>query len=90
MKNKEKVHLGKIARLGCSLCNKLGLGETPCEVHHLREGVGMGQRNSHYLAIGLCPTHHRGPHGIHGDRKDFQLAGEDEMSLLAWTLEQTL
>lgn len=88
MKNADKRYMDRVARLGCALCNKLGHGETPAEIHHLREGQGMAQRASNFLVIGLCPTHHRGSEGIHGDRSTFKLAGEDELSLLAWTIEQ--
>lgn len=88
MKNADKDYMGRVAQLGCSLCAHLGFGDTPPEIHHLREGQGMAQRASNYLVIPLCPEHHRGAHGIHGDRKSFKLAGVDEMHLLAWTIEQ--
>lgn len=88
MKNADKRYMDRVARLGCALCNKLGYGETPAEIHHLREGQGMSQRASNFLVVPLCSNHHRGSQGIHGDRTAFKLAGEDEMSLLAWVLEQ--
>lgn len=80
--------MGRVAALGCALCNKLGYGPTPAQVHHIREGQGMSQRASNFLTIPLCPDHHTGPQGWHGDRRAFKLAGEDEVSLLAWTLEE--
>lgn len=83
-----KRHLGRVAALGCALCRRIGLGATDAEVHHIREGQGMSQRASHYLAIGLCPPHHRGPHGIHGDRADFKNARVGELDLLADTIEE--
>lgn len=87
MKNADKSHLSRVASLGCGLCRRIGYGETPAEIHHPREGQGMAQRASNWLAIGLCPEHHRGPHGIHGDRQAFKDARVDEMDLLADTLE---
>lgn len=87
MKNSDKSHLSRVASLGCGLCRRIGYGETPAEIHHPREGQGMAQRASNWLAIGLCPEHHRGPHGIHGDRQAFKDARVDEMDLLADTLE---
>lgn len=66
MTREEKAHLSAVASLGCILCRRLGYGETPCEIHHLRAGVGKGQRSSHFEAVGLCPAHHRGNLGIHG------------------------
>lgn len=87
MNNADKNHLSRVASLGCGLCRRIGYGETPAEIHHPREGQGMAQRASNWLAIGLCPEHHRGPHGIHGDRQAFKDARVDEMDLLADTLE---
>lgn len=60
----EKAHLSIVAEMGCRLCRLLGYGPTPCEIHHLRSGQGMGQRSK--LVIGLCPEHHRGKTGFHG------------------------
>jgi len=82
-----KKYMSRVAELGCSLCQVIGYGPTPAEVHHLREGVGMAQRNSDFLAIPLCPEHHRGASGVHGDRSALKNARQDEMSLLAWTIE---
>jgi hypothetical protein len=51
--------LDSIACLGCIICG------APAEIHHLREGMGMGQRAPDERAIPLCPTHHRtGGHGV--------------------------
>jgi hypothetical protein len=55
----ERKHLQDVASLGCVIC------KSPCQVHHLRTGMGMGQRNSHYMTIGLCHYHHMGAEGIH-------------------------
>jgi hypothetical protein len=82
-----KKYMSRVAELGCSLCQVIGYGPTPAEVHHLREGVGMAQRNSDVLTIPLCPEHHRGASGLHGDRSALKNARQDEMSLLAWTIE---
>jgi hypothetical protein len=82
-----KKYMSRVAELGCSLCQVIGYGPTPAEVHHLREGVGMAQRNSDFLTIPLCPEHHRGAGGVHGDRSALKNARQDEMSLLAWTIE---
>ena len=64
----EKKHYDKIAQLGCCLCRHLDLGETPCEIHHIRHA---GRRDLAPV-IGLCPEHHRGNTGVHGlGRKAF-------------------
>lgn len=64
--NTERAHLDRLAQMGCCLCRMLGYGDTPAEIHHLRDGQGMGQRANHYQAIPLCPEHHRGRDGLHG------------------------
>lgn len=86
----EREYMGKVASLGCYLCRYLGYGETPAQVHHLREGQGMAQRASNYLTVPLCDTHHANssPDGIHGQRRAWKLAGVDEMDALADTIER--
>ena len=86
MTKSERLYLGRVARLGCMLCKVMGYGETPAEIHHVREGQGMAQRAENWLAVPLCPEHHRGKHGLHGDREAFKLARVDEMDLLALTI----
>ena len=47
----------------CCLCVRLGLGESPGEFHHCRNGM-LGVRGT--SGIPLCPRHHRiGPDAIH-------------------------
>lgn len=82
----EKRHMDRVASLGCGLCRIIGYDETPAEVHHIREGQGMAQRAQNWLTIPLCPPHHRGPHGIHGDREAFKNARVDELDILADTM----
>ena len=67
-KYKEREHLRLVAELGCIVCRiHLGEMDVPAEIHHLRTGVGMGQRSSHYRTIPLCMHHHRhGTKAIHG------------------------
>lgn len=88
----EKEWLDKVANLGCYLCRHLGYGATPAQIHHLREGVGMAQRNSNFLVIPLCDRHHSNasPDGIHGGRKAWKLAQVGEMDALADTLENLI
>lgn len=83
----ERRHMSSVASLGCALCRRLGYGETPAQVHHIREGQGMSQRAQNWLTIPLCQPHHVGTHGIHGDRADFKNAGVDELDLLSDTIE---
>ncbi len=59
MTQKEKDYLRDVAQLSCIACRINGRETTPVEVHHQREGVGMGQRASHFDTMPLCPLHHR-------------------------------
>lgn len=85
MTKAEREHLSRLADLGCILCRRLGYTDTPAEIHHIRDGQGMGQRASHFDAVPICPEHHRGATGIHGlGRRAFErLHGCTETDLLA-------
>ena len=79
----ERAHMAKVASLGCQACLKIGYEDTPCEIHHLREGAGAGQRSSHYRVIGLCHSHHRtGPDSFHSHREIFIAQFGTELELL--------
>lgn len=84
----ERSFLTAMADQGCILCRRLGYPGTPAEIHHLRCGMGMAQRNSDEMAIGLCPEHHRGATGYHGlGRRAFERTyGVTELDLMreAW------
>lgn len=84
----EKDYMGRVAALGCYLCRLRGYGPTPAQCHHIREGAGMGQRNSHWLTVPLCERHHANysKDGIHGQRQEWKLAGVDEIDALADTI----
>lgn len=87
MNTKERQHLSKVAAFGCIACYRQGTPGTPCEIHHPRAGTGIGQKASHFDAIGLCPPHHRGTAGlsipsIHGSKNAFIEAFGTEAELL--------
>lgn len=75
--------MGRVAQLPCAIC-----GTEPVELHHPREGLGMAQRAKHWLVVPLCPSCHRGPHGVHGDKQLLKARKLDEMTLLAETIER--
>lgn len=55
----EKEYLDKLATLGCYCCRTEGI-ESPAMIHHIREGMGMGQRAPHIGGtIPLCYAHHQ-------------------------------
>ena len=59
VKKADKQYLDKIASLGCIICT------SPAEIHHIRSGMGMGQRSPHSRVLPLCPAHHRtGGYGV--------------------------
>lgn len=85
----ERAYMSTQADAGCILCRHLGYGDTPAEIHHLRDGVGAGQRNSNLKSIPLCSEHHRGNTGFHGlGRRAFERKyGITELELLALSQE---
>lgn len=78
----ESRHMGRVAELGCLIC------DSPANVHHIRTGVGMGQRQSAYLTIPLCREHHQGDFSIHSHRREFCALYGGELKLLAQTIER--
>jgi hypothetical protein len=84
--NKSKIHMSRVADLGCVLCDHLGLGKSPAEVHHLFDRAAK----SDFLTAALCPEHHRGPNGFHGlGQRAFERRYKlTEADLLAMTLER--
>ena len=58
MTKAEREHLDAVAELGCIICHR------PATIHHMRTGMGMGQKNDNFHVIPLCPDHHQ--HGGYG------------------------
>ena len=90
MSTAAQKHMGRVADLGCLICERLGAGHTPVCVHHIRDGQGTGQRASDFLTIPLCHEHHQGASGIHGlgTRRFERVYGVSELDLLAMTIER--
>lgn len=81
--------MGKVASLGCVACRRLGMGYQPAQVHHIRDGQGMGQRAPHVFTIPLCPEHHTGTSlSVHMTHKTFERIVGTEQELLAQTIEE--
>lgn len=83
----EKRYMNRVAELGCVVCRMLGYGSTPAQLHHVREGQGMAQRAQNWLVIPLCPEHHQGKTGVHGDRSAMRQLKVDELDLLSQTIQ---
>ena len=84
MNKREKKVANYMAQCyGCVVCKKLGHGFVEAQIHHLRTGMGMGQRNK--LFIPLCHFHHQHPeYGIHGGTKSWQKKYGTELELLEY------
>ena len=83
----EKRYMNRVAELGCVVCRMLGYGPTPAQLHHVREGQGMAQRAQNWLVVPLCPEHHQGKSGVHGDRSAMRQLKVDELDLLSQTIQ---
>jgi hypothetical protein len=89
MNAKGKRHMGRVAKVPCVLCARMGLGETPALVHHIKYGQGASDRASDFLTVAVCEFHHVGEGGIH-QLKEHGLYLRykcSELDLLADTLE---
>ena len=89
MKKEESDHIAKVVAMGCCICAKLGLGETPAVPHHIGN-QSMGMKATNFEVIPLCPYHHnQGPIGeaVHSGRKSFEKKFGTEQELLKQTLE---
>ena len=83
------AYLERVAALGCIVCRneRLRQGWMSCgaEIHHIRAGMGLGQRNDYRHTLPLCAKHHRsGPHGVafHAGRKTWEANFGTERRLL--------
>jgi len=82
----DPAHLARVRSLPCIVC-QAGNQITPTEAHHIRDGVGMGQKAGDHEAIPLCSFHHRTGVSIHLSPITFQWLYGTERELLARTLE---
>jgi len=71
---REKEDMDRKARWGCVVCRKMDINViSPAQIHHIKHGLGLGQRD-HSMTIPLCFPHHLdSKYGIHG------------MGVKAWT-----
>lgn len=91
MKKQEREYLSKLVNFGCVVCKRFHGVYTEPSIHHIREGMGMGQRNNTENCLPLCPQHHQhGGHGIafHAGKKAFEETYCSESELLDWLKER--
>jgi len=86
MSLKGKRHLHFVATVPCLICEQMGLGNTPAQVHHISDTT----HRSDWLTVPLCEAHHTGPEGFHGlgEREFNRRYKTDELHLLAQTIER--
>jgi hypothetical protein len=84
----EREHMGKVASLGCLICQQ------PAICHHIRNrgdgkgNLGFGNRATAYETIPLCPSHHVGSFSIHSCKQQFEAMYGTEAELLHRTLNE--
>lgn len=84
----EREHMNLVASLPCIICRRLGLGESPAEVHHINCKT-MGRKENHFRTIPLCFLHHRGGGygvAVHSGLRAFEERYGAESELLEQTL----
>lgn len=72
-----KRYMSAVGKLGCLVCG------APPQLHHPREGVGAGQRESDWCVVPLCRTHHDMWHKQRGDFRMMYKQYQTEMDMLA-------
>ena len=87
MTKSEKDYLNRLAALGCIVCRNEGLYGVAAEIHHIRDGQGMGQRGSHYETVPLCASR-TGGYGIafHAGKKAWEARYGTERALMEQAL----
>jgi hypothetical protein len=76
----ERLHLGRVKELPCSVCN----AEAPSEAHHLEQGL-------QYTCIALCVECHRGSIlGWHGQKRGWLIRKMTEIDALNVTIERLM
>ena len=91
MTKAEREYLNKLAKeFGCVVCKKFYNVFTEACIHHIRSGMGMGQRNSTDNCLPLCHQHHQGGYGVgfHGGKKIWEEKFGTEFELKQWMEER--
>ena len=81
----EREHMNNVAALPCIACWVSGVITPDVQLHHIRAGVGKGQRADHFKVLPLCYLHHiGGGHGVafHAGKQTWQDIFGTEADLL--------
>jgi len=81
----ERLHMERVAELGCIVCRMRGFPGCPAEIHHVE---GRTKPDAHLKVLPLCYHHHRGgkdaePISRHPYKHRFQEAYGTEQRLLS-------
>ena len=78
--NRERLHLAKIKEMPCGVCD----ASPPSDAHHIVQ-------HNQYLCIPLCKDCHTNNFlGLHGQKRNWAIYKQDEMSVLNETLKKLL
>jgi len=82
-------YMATVASLGCCVCRRAGVMDSPAEVHHVAGGSSV---RSDFAVAPLCHEHHRGKSGLHGMGARafcalYRPPFDSEYGLLVWTTE---
>tara|TARA_R110001606_G_scaffold127326_2_gene261557 strand:+ start:211 stop:501 length:291 start_codon:yes stop_codon:yes gene_type:complete len=85
----EKQWLNKMSEFGCCICKRYHdvIDAPPATLHHIREGMGMGQKNTHFMVLPVCFHHHLGKDGFHTSPKTWIEKYGKESEMLKWVLD---
>jgi hypothetical protein len=77
----QQLRHDKVREMGCVICGR------PAAIHHIREGLGMGQKVDHKKILPLCYDHHqseeKGCISLHGTPALFVATYGTELELEA-------
>lgn len=73
----ESLHMQRVKESGCALCD----AGPYVEAHHIEQG-------RHFTTVGLCTDCHRGPMGLHGDKRLWRIHKMTEIDALNETLRR--
>lgn len=86
----ERLHMDRVAELGCCVCWISEGVYSPCAIHHLE---GKTKPGAHFKVLGLCPTHHQtGGRGValHAGRAKWEENYGTQEVLLQWTRKRLI
>jgi len=76
--SKQRVHIGRIKLLPCSVCDAAG----PSDAHHIEQSL-------QYCVIALCKDCHQGSfNGLHGQKRAWILRKMTELDALNKTIQR--